>query len=99
MGYSSLDDLMSKLSGGKSWRADFMKTTSGIGTVVAGRWYDLTPFPGYPQDYIHGNLVSNYNFLAGASNWTYSAGFAWTPATHLMTTKNMTTCTIVHIVL
>ena len=88
MGYSSLDDLMSKLSGGKSWRADFMKTTSGIGTVVAGRWYDLTPFPGYPQDYIHGNLVSNYNFLAGASNWTYSAGFAWTPATHLMTKSN-----------
>jgi hypothetical protein len=88
MGYASIDDMVSELTGGKSWRADFMKTTSGIGTVVAGRWYDLTPFPGYPPAYIHGNLVSNYDFQAGAANWTYSSGFTWTSATHLMTKSN-----------
>jgi hypothetical protein len=64
-----------------------MKTYTG-GTVVAGRWYDLTYFGGTPPAFLHGNLASNYDFLAGASNWTFSAGFSWTAATHLMTKSN-----------
>lgn len=88
MGFASIDDLVSEITGGKNFRADFMKTTSGIGTVVAGRWYDLTPFPGCPPAYIHGNLVSNYDFQGGAANWSYSTGFTWTSGTHLMTKSN-----------
>lgn len=88
MGWSSIDDMVSELTAGKQWRTDWQKILTGIGTVVAGRWYDLTPFPGTPQDYIHGNLTSNYNFLGGAANWTASSGWTWTAATHLMTKSN-----------
>lgn len=87
MGFASFDELISELSAGKTWRQDFMKTYTG-GTVVAGRWYDLTGFGGFPPDYIHGNLVSNFNFLGGTANWTFSSGFSWTVATHLMTKSN-----------
>jgi hypothetical protein len=87
MGFSSLDDLISELTAqGKFWRGDFSILPTGIGTVVAGRWYDLTLFPGYPNQYIHGNMVYNYDFQGGTGGWTIgSANWAWTPATHLMT--------------
>jgi hypothetical protein len=84
MGFSSMDDFISETTSGKSWRADFMKIFTG-GTVVAGRWYDLTPFGGVPTAYLHGNYISNYDFLAGTVGWTLSAGLAYTPATHLIT--------------
>jgi hypothetical protein len=84
MGFSSIDDFLAEQTSGKNWRADFMKIFTG-GTVVAGRWYDLTYFGGAPAQYIHGNYVRNADFLAGAMGWTASAGFAWTAATHLMT--------------
>lgn len=87
MGFASFDELISEMSSGKQWRQDFMKTYTG-GTVVAGRWYDLTGFGGFPPNYIHGNLVSNYDFLGGTASWSFSAGFSWTVATHLMTKSN-----------
>ena len=87
MGFASFDELISEMSGGKTWRQDFMKTYTG-GTVVAGRWYDLTSFGGNPPAYIHGNLISNYDFLAGTANWSASTGFTWTAGTHLITKSN-----------
>jgi hypothetical protein len=88
MGFASFDEIISEMTtGGKQWRQDFMKTYTG-GTVVAGRWYDLTSFTGFPANYIHGNLVSNFDFLGGTAQWTFSSGFIWTSATHLMTKSN-----------
>jgi len=84
MAITTFDNLVNAMSSGQSWRSDWQKTFTG-GTVVAGRWYDLSYSGGQPSVYIHGNLVSNYDFLAGTANWTFSAGFAWTAATHLMT--------------
>ena len=86
MGFSSTDDFVSEVTTqGKFWRADWMKIFTG-GTVVAGRWYDLTYFGGTPTTYIHGNRIKNYDFLAGSMNWTLSsANLVWTAATHLIT--------------
>jgi hypothetical protein len=87
MGFTSLDDLIGDVSdGGQFWRTDFLKGATGIGTVVAGRWYDMTYFAGYPSNWVHGNYVRNYDFLAGTANWTLgSANWAYTPATHVVT--------------
>jgi hypothetical protein len=87
MAITTFDSLVNAMSSGQNWRSDWQKTYTG-GTVVAGRWYDLSYSGGQPSIYIHGNLVSNYDFLAGASNWTFSSGFTWTQATHLMTKSN-----------
>lgn len=89
MGFSSIDDYISEVSGnGKYWRADWMKNTGGIGTVVAGRWYDLSqlPYTSSVPNFIHGNYVRNHDFLAGSAYWTLGdANWTWTAATHLMT--------------
>lgn len=81
MTFESIDDLVSEITGGKHWRQDWTKIYSAgnvyaAGTVVAGRWYDLT---GYQQnEYVHGNFVYNGHFLAGLGGWTpSSANVAW----------------------
>jgi hypothetical protein len=85
MGFSSLDNYLSEVTtNGKFWRADWVKNYTG-GTVVAGRWYDLTLSDGVPALYTHGNYLENSNFAAGAMGWTLSAGMSWTPATQLVT--------------
>ena len=87
MGFSSLDDMITEVTAnGKLWRQDFIKAPSNIGTVVAGRWYDLTYFAGMPAAYQHGNMVYNGNFDAGSGGWTLSSGnLVWTAATSLIT--------------
>lgn len=87
MGYVGYDDILTEMTSGKIWRADFMKNTSGIGTVVAGRWYDLAhlPITGGAVNFVHGNYIYNYDFLAGTAGWTLSSGLTWTPATHVIT--------------
>ena len=47
MDFSSLDDLVSELTAGKRWRADFNKTVAN-GAYVAGAWYDLSILSGSP---------------------------------------------------
>jgi hypothetical protein len=47
MGFSSLDDLVTELTAGKRWRADFNKTIAN-GAYVAGAWYDLSLLSGSP---------------------------------------------------
>jgi hypothetical protein len=43
----SQDQLVSALTAGKTWRADWNKITGGA-AYTAGRWYDLSPLAGTP---------------------------------------------------
>lgn len=47
MGFSSMDDLVSEMTAGKYWRADWNKITGGS-AYTAGRWYDFSPLNGTP---------------------------------------------------
>ncbi len=47
MGFTSLDDLVSEVTGGKSFRYDWNKIT-GAAAYTAGRWYDFSPLNGTP---------------------------------------------------
>lgn len=47
MGFASIDDMVSEMSAGKTWRQDFNKT-SGSNAYVAGNLYDLQQFAGIP---------------------------------------------------
>jgi hypothetical protein len=47
MGFSSIDDMVSEMTAGKTWRQDWNKT-SGANAYVAGNWYDLSQFAGIP---------------------------------------------------
>jgi hypothetical protein len=86
MGFDSIDNFISEVSqAGKFNRVDWAKGLTGLGTVVAGRWYDTTIFPGNPPNWVHGNYVFNYDFTAGSNGWTLGSGWTWTQATHLVT--------------
>ena len=48
MGFSSQDDLISKITtSGKIWRTDWNKITGAV-AYTAGRWYDLSQLSGFP---------------------------------------------------
>lgn len=47
MSFASIDDMVSELSAGKSWRADISKGT-GANAFVAGNMYDLNLYAGAP---------------------------------------------------
>lgn len=85
MGFTSIDNFVSEITAGKFWRSEFYKLYAG-GTAIAGNWYDLTQGNGVPIQYLHGNLVQNYDFLTSSDPWVLgSANWAYTPATHLLT--------------
>jgi hypothetical protein len=48
MGFSSMDNLVSEVTGGKFLRADWNKLTAAVGTQAAGTWYSLFQGAGYP---------------------------------------------------
>lgn len=81
MGFASIDDMVSEMTSGKTWRQDFTKIYAAgnvyaAGTVVAGRWYDLTGYQ--QQEYWHGNYVYNAHFNGGLAGWTTSsANVSW----------------------
>jgi len=47
MGFTSVDDLVSEITAGKFYRADWNKIT-GAAAYTAGRWYDLSALGGTP---------------------------------------------------
>lgn len=47
MGFSSVDDLVSKVTSGNSLRTDWNKIT-GAAAYTANRWYDFSSLAGYP---------------------------------------------------
>lgn len=86
MGFTSIDNFIDEVSEeGKFWRQEFAKLYAG-GTAVAGYWYDIAQGNGVPCQYLHGNLVTNADFVTSQSPWVAgSSNWAYTPATHLMT--------------
>jgi len=85
MGFTSMDDFVNKVTvSGKFWRADYIKNASNIGTVVAGRWYDLAGFPGVPIQYMHGNMVQNGDFMATAAPWNVGGTWTYSAVNHNM---------------
>lgn len=47
MAFTSIDDLVSEVTGGKFWRNDWNKITGGA-AYTAGRWYDFSALGGSP---------------------------------------------------
>lgn len=85
MAFTSIDNFISEVAAGKFWRADFVKTYVG-GTQVVGNWNDMSQSTGNPCQYLHGNLVPNYDFATSFNPWVLTTAlWAHTPATHLLT--------------
>lgn len=49
MGFSSVDDMISEITAGKTFRQPFAKLTSNAATSAAGRWHELFTANGIPS--------------------------------------------------
>lgn len=91
MGFASIDDMVSEMSAGKTYRADFAKTT-GANAFVAGNMYDLQQFAGSPTagTYPGTTLVAqtptdkNGGGALGASFGIYHGGNVASDTKHLI---------------
>lgn len=48
MGFSSIDDMVSEMTAGKTWRQDFNKISAATAAWVVGTWNDNTQLAGIP---------------------------------------------------
>ena len=86
MGFNSIDSFINGVTAGKFWRNDWIKLYNGSATATVGNWYDLSQGAGNPIQYMHGNLVTNYDFMTSMLPWVIgTSNWAYTPGTHLMT--------------
>lgn len=84
MGFSSLDDLVSELTAGKKWRADFNKTVAN-GAYVAGAWYDLSILSGSPVANTYTGTALNAQVPDETTGWgIYHGGNVSTDTKHLL---------------
>jgi len=81
MGFTSLDDLMRKVSSGNTYRCDWQRMTPDFGAGVVGSWADSyvagggNPIAGHGTMGGHGNIVKNatlesYNDWNPSPDWT-----------------------------
>lgn len=89
MGFSSVDDMISEMTtGGKTWRQDFYKITSG--TWAAGRWYDLSVFAGSPVANTYPGTALAAVAPDESTGWgLYHGGNVSTDTKHLMNVMAM----------
>jgi hypothetical protein len=84
MGFSSVDNFISEVGAGKFWRQDFMKLHAPA-PAVAGYWWDISQGNGTPAQYLHGNYITNYDFVAGTDPWVFSGAYwSYAAGTHSM---------------
>lgn len=84
MGFSSLDDLVSELTAGKRWRADFNKTIAN-GAYVAGAWYDLSLLSGSPVANTFTGTALNAQVPTESTGWgIYHGGNVSSDTKHLL---------------
>jgi len=59
MPFTSIDDLVTSITGGKFNRIDWNKIT-GAAAYTAGRWYDMSPLAGTPVANAWAGTALNY---------------------------------------
>lgn len=84
MGFSSLDDLISEMTAGKTWRADFNKTIAN-GAYTAGAWYDLSLLSGSPVANTYTGTALNAQVPTESTGWgIYHGGNVSSDTKHLL---------------
>lgn len=92
MGFSSVDDLVSEITGGKSRKAFFQKVSVNSGAGTAGRFYDLFLATGMPAAGAYSGAAGSWNSLTSASAGAMDIGSNVTPDTrHITAVGAMTT--------
>jgi len=87
MGFSSIDDFISEATAnGKTWRQDFVKTSSASVAFVAGNCYDWACSPGSPVQnlYTGVTLVAQTPTDIGVGGGIYHGGNVATDTKHLI---------------
>ena len=76
MGFTSIDNWLSKVTSGQFIRTDWIKSTAA-GPYVIGRWYDLSTSPGSPPVNAYGELTNNPGPTGSGWGWTDVGSGGW----------------------
>ena len=84
MAITSMDDLMSEIASGKSWRSDWNKIT-GAAAYAVGRWYDMSPLNGTPvANAWSGTALAFQDTNSGSGHSIYHGGNVSADTKHLL---------------
>lgn len=90
MGFTSMDDLVSEVTGGKFWRTDWNKITGGA-AYTAGRWYDFSPLGGSPIANAWSGTALNWQTTTESSGFSmYHGGNVSTDTKHILNVAAVT---------
>lgn len=90
MGFTSMDDLVSEVTNGKFWRADWNKITGGA-AYTAGRWYDFSPLSGTPIANAWSGTALNWQTTTESSGFgIYNGGNVSTDTKHILNVAAVT---------
>lgn len=90
MAFTSMDDLISEISNGKSIRYDWNKIT-GASTYTAGRWYDFSPLNGTPIANTWSGTALNWQTMSEANGFSIPhGGNVSTDTKHLLNASAIT---------
>jgi len=90
MAFTSMDDLISEISNGKSIRYDWNKIT-GASTYTAGRWYDFSPLAGTPIANTFSGTALNWQTMSEANGFAIPhGGDVSTDTKHLLNASAIT---------
>jgi hypothetical protein len=90
MGFTSMDDLVSEVTNGKFWRADWNKIT-GAAAYTAGRWYDFSPLSGTPIANAWSGTALNWQTTTESSGFgIYNGGNVSTDTKHILNVAAVT---------
>ena len=90
MGWTGIDDFVTKTGAGKLLRTDWQKLYTQV-AATAGYWYDLSLGGGNPTQFGwnatapniggYGEMIKNGGFVAGSNYWTLDTGWVWSANT------------------
>ena len=84
MGFSSIDDLVAELTGGKFWKSNWNKITGGS-AYTANRWYDLTLLAGFPSANAYaGTALTAYQLTDASPGAMYHGGNVSADTKHII---------------
>ena len=93
MAISSMDDIISALSNGRTWRQDFNKVSPLAGAATAGIWYDLSAGIGGGNPMVDAMVGSGTNLTMAATSETSNSTAATAATSGSISTTTFTDTT------
>lgn len=85
MGFSSIDDMIAEITGGKTFKANYRKSSSNAGALTAGYWAECFQWLGLPaQGVVTGTAGTGVQLNSSTTGALYTGGNVSPDTKHLL---------------